>query len=194
MLDRMAKIASTSSPRIALIGLSLGYFMVLFDTTALTVALPDVARDLHSGVVGLAWITDAYTLTFAAFLLAAGVIADRQGSGGTFLSGLMGFGALSLLCAAAPSTGVLVAVRALLGVSGALVLPASLALIAGLYTDPARRPRAVAAWASISGIALAGPGRCWAGCSWPGWVGAASFSSTPRSLRCPGSCCAGGCR
>jgi len=172
MLDRMAKIASTSSPRFALIGLSLGYFMVLFDTTALTVALPDVTRDLHSGVVGLAWITDAYTLTFAAFLLAAGVIADRQGSGRTFLSGLMGFGALSLLCAAAPSTGTLVALRALLGVSGSLVLPPSLALIAGLYTDPARRPRAVAAWASISGVALAaGPLLGGVLVAWLGWRG-----------------------
>ncbi len=151
----MPNVATPTGQRLALIWLSLGYFMVLFDTTALTVALPDVARDLHSGVEGLAWITDAYTLTFAACLLGAGVIADRQGAGRIFLSGLGGFGALSLLCAAAPSTGVLVAVRALLGVSGALVLPASLALIAGLYPDPARRPRAVAAWASISGVALA---------------------------------------
>lgn len=168
----MPNVATPTGQRLALIWLSLGYFMVLFDTTALTVALPDVARDLHSGVEGLAWITDAYTLTFAACLLGAGVIADRQGAGRIFLSGLGGFGALSLLCAAAPSTGVLVAVRALLGVSGALVLPASLALIAGLYTDPARRPRAVAAWASISGVALAaGPLLGGVLVAWLGWRG-----------------------
>ncbi len=168
----MPNVATPTGQRLALIGLSLGYFMVLFDTTALTVALPDVARDLHSGVQGLAWITDAYTLTFAACLLAAGVLADRQGAGRIFLRGLGGFGALSLLCAAAPSTGVLVALRALLGVSGALVLPASLALIAGLYTDPTRRPRAVAAWASISGVALAaGPLLGGVLVAWLGWRG-----------------------
>jgi DHA2 family methylenomycin A resistance protein-like MFS transporter len=140
---------------LALTGLSLGYFMVLFDTTALTVALPGIARDLGSGVQGLAWVTDGYTLTFAGCLLAAGVLADRHGAERTFLAGLAGFGVLSPLCAAAPSTVTLVAARGALGVAGALLLPASLSLIAGLYPDPARRSRAIGAWASISGSALA---------------------------------------
>lgn len=141
--------------RLALSGLSLGYFMVLFDTTALTVALPDIARELGSGVQGLAWITDGYTLTFAGCLLAGGVAADRHGADRTFLCGLAGFGVLSLVCAAMPSTGALVAARALLGVAGALLLPASLSLIAGLYPRPAQRQTAIASWASISATALA---------------------------------------
>jgi len=162
----------STSLRLVLIGLSLGYFMVLFDTTALTVALPDVARDLGSGVQGLAWVTDAYTLTFAGCLLAGGVLADRRGADRTFLAGLACFGVFSLACAGAPSTGTLVVARALLGVAGALLLPASLSLIAALYDTPARRATAIAAWASISGSALAaGPllgGALVAGLGWRG--------------------------
>jgi DHA2 family methylenomycin A resistance protein-like MFS transporter len=141
--------------RTPLLGLSLGYFMVLLDTTALTVALPSLARDLGAGVEGLAWITDAYTLTFAGGLLAGGVIADRRGADRTFMAGLAGFVVLSLACAAAPSAAWLVAARALLGVAGALLLPASLALVAATETDPTRRSRAIAAWAAISAAALA---------------------------------------
>ena len=173
MLDGMPSPRSSfTALRLALTGLSLGYFMVLFDTTALTVALPDVARDLGGGVQALAWVTDAYTLTFAGCLLAGGIAADRHGADRTFLAGLTGFGVLSLACAAVPSTGTLVAARAALGVAGALLLPASLSLIAGLYTDPARRASAIAAWASISGAALAaGPllgGALVAGLGWRG--------------------------
>lgn len=71
--------------------------MVLFDTTSLTVALPDLQRDLHGGVQGLAWVTDAYTLSFAACLLGAGVIADRRGARSVFTRGLAAFGALTAL-------------------------------------------------------------------------------------------------
>jgi DHA2 family methylenomycin A resistance protein-like MFS transporter len=163
---------SERSQRLVLAGLSLGYFMVLFDTTALTVALPDLARSLGSSIPGLAWVTDAYTLTFAGCLLAGGAIADRRGAGPTFLAGLAGFGVLSLACAAAPSTAGLIAGRALLGVAGALLLPASLALIAGLFADPGRRAAAIGTWASISAVALAtGPLLGGALVAWLGWRG-----------------------
>ncbi len=166
----MTKYLSTR--RLALIGVSLGYFMVLFDTTALTVALPDLARGFDTGVQGLAWVTDGYTLTFAGCLLAGGVVADRHGADRTFLAGLGAFGALSLLCAAAPSVPLLVAARALLGVAGALLLPASLSLISALHPDPGMRARAIAIWAAISATALAaGPllgGILVAGMGWRG--------------------------
>lgn len=109
---------SATALRLALVGLSLGYFMVLFDTTALTVALPDLSHDLGGGVQTLAWVTDAYTLTFAGCLLLGGVLADRHGAGRTFTAGLAGFGVLSLACAIAPSAWVLIALRALLGLAG----------------------------------------------------------------------------
>lgn len=163
---------STTALRLALLGLSLGYFMVLFDTTALTVALPDLSRDLGGGVQALAWVTDAYTLTFAGCLLMGGVLADRHGAGRTFTAGLAGFGVLSLACAVAPSAWVLIALRALLGLAGALLLPASLSLITALYPAADRRAEAIAAWASISATALAaGPllgGALVAGFGWRG--------------------------
>lgn len=159
-------------PRLALLGLSLGYFMVLFDTTALTVALPDLGRDLGGGVDSLAWVVDGYTLTFASCLLGAGVLADRYGADRAFLAGVASFGGLSLACAAAPSIASLVVGRGLLGVAGALLLPASLASIAALHPEPARRASAIATWAAISGSALsAGPllgGALVAGIGWRG--------------------------
>lgn len=163
---------SATSRRPALIGLSLGYFMVLFDTTALTIALPDLAREFDAGVQGLAWVADGYTLTFAGCLLAGGVAADSHGADRVFMAGLGGFGALSLLTVAAPSVPILVVARGLLGVAGALLLPASLSLIAALHPDREQRARAIATWAAISATALAaGPllgGVLVAGAGWRG--------------------------
>ena len=144
-----------SRGRRTLVGLSLGYFMVLFDTTALTVALPELGHDLGAGLAELAWVTDAYTLAFAGSLLAAGVASDRLGAPAVFTAGLAAFAALSLACAAAPSCAVLIGTRAMLGLAGALLLPASLALVAGLHADASRRARAIGMWASISALALA---------------------------------------
>jgi DHA2 family methylenomycin A resistance protein-like MFS transporter len=129
--------------------------MVLLDTTVLTVALPDIGRDLHVGVTGLQWVTDAYLLPFAACLLTAGALADRWGGDRVFRAGTGAFGALSLVSAAAPTTATLVALRGLLGLAGAALLPSSLALIALAFPDPARRARAIGTWAAITGAALA---------------------------------------
>ncbi|GAA4639197.1 MFS transporter [Actinoallomurus vinaceus] len=138
-----------------LFGLSLGYFMVLLDTTVLTVALPDLHASLGGGVAGLQWAVTGYTVTFAALLLTAGAVADRFGAHRVFAAGVVAFGVLSLLSAAAQTLPVLVVLRALLGVAGALCLPSSLAIIARLYPDPADRGRALGAWAAITGCALA---------------------------------------
>ncbi|MFF7333476.1 MFS transporter [Streptomyces sp. NPDC008150] len=141
--------------RLLLLGLSLGYFMVLLDTTVVTVALPAIGRDLSGSLSGLQWVSDAYTLTFAALLLTAGALADRYGGRRTFLTGLWLFAGLSGACAAAGSMGMLIALRALLGVAGALLLPSSLAIVAQTYGEPAARARAMGIWAAISGSALA---------------------------------------
>ncbi|MFD8600347.1 MFS transporter [Kitasatospora sp. NPDC059646] len=138
-----------------LLGLSLGYFMVMLDTTVVTVALPAIGADLTGSLGGLQWISNAYTLAFAALLLTAGALADRWGGRRVFLAGLWLFGACSGVSAPAGSVGVLIALRALLGVAGALLLPASLAVIAHAWTDPAARARAMGVWAAISGSALA---------------------------------------
>ncbi|AGL17246.1 MFS transporter [Actinoplanes sp. N902-109] len=138
-----------------LLGLSLGYFLVLLDLTAVAVALPDIAAALHTDVAGLQWVSNGYTLTFAAFLLPAGRLADRYGGRRVFLAGLLAFGVLSAGSAAATGLAVLVVLRLALGVAGALLLPSSLAVITTAYPDPARRARAVGAWAAITGVALA---------------------------------------
>ncbi|WP_241844191.1 MFS transporter [Kitasatospora sp. CB01950] len=138
-----------------LLGLSLGYFMVMLDTTVVTVALPAIGADLSGSLGALQWVSNGYTLTFAALLLTAGALADRHGGRRVFLAGLWLFGACSGVSALAGSMGALIALRALLGVAGALLLPASLAVIAHAWTEPAARARAMGVWAAISGSALA---------------------------------------
>ncbi|KUN05456.1 MFS transporter [Streptomyces yokosukanensis] len=148
--------ARTDKPSATLlIGLSLGYFMVLLDTTIVSVALPAISGALHVGLSGLQWVTNGYTITFAALLLTAGWLSDRFGGRRIFLCGLVAFGVLSGVSAAANSLGALVALRLALGVAGALLLPSSLAVITNAYSNPADRARAVGNWAAITGVALA---------------------------------------
>ncbi|MFD5257771.1 MFS transporter [Streptomyces bobili] len=147
--------SATASNGLLLLGLSLGYFMVMLDTTVVTVALPAIGEDLSGSLTGLQWVSNGYTLTFAALLLTAGALSDRYGGRKVFLTGLWLFAVFSGLSAVATSMGALIALRALLGVAGALLLPTSLAIIAHAYTDPAARARAMGSWAAISGAALA---------------------------------------
>ncbi|MDH6139949.1 MULTISPECIES: MFS transporter [Kitasatospora] len=141
--------------RMLLIGLSLGYFMVLLDMTIVSVALPAISTSLHVGLSGLQWVTNGYTITFAALLLTAGWLSDRFGGRRVFLWGLVAFGVLSGLSAAADGLTMLVVLRLALGIPGALLLPSSLAVITNACTDPAERARAVGSWAAITGAALA---------------------------------------
>jgi DHA2 family methylenomycin A resistance protein-like MFS transporter len=141
-----------------LVGLSLGYFLVLLDSTIVTVALPAIGAELAGGVSSLQWVANAYLVTFAALLLSAGALADRLGGRRVFLIGLWAFAALSAACALAGSMAMLIALRALLGAAGALLVPSSLALIAGRYPDRGERARALGVWAALSGSGLvAGP-------------------------------------
>ncbi|GLW70826.1 MFS transporter [Kitasatospora phosalacinea] len=146
---------SAGPPRTLLVGLSLGYFMVLLDTTVVSVALPAIAEHLGVGLSGLQWVTNGYTVTFAALLLTAGWLADRFGGRRVFLCGLVAFGALSGLSALATTLPALVALRLALGAAGALLLPSSLAVVTHAYPEPAARARAVGSWAAITGAALA---------------------------------------
>ncbi|WP_260440073.1 MFS transporter [Cohnella lubricantis] len=138
--------------------MSLGYFMVLLDTTILSVALPAIRSDLGGGLTGLQWGVNAYTIVFAGLLLGMGAFADRLGARRVYAAGLVIFVAASALSAAAPSLGALIACRAVLGLGGAALLPASLALLAHAYPEPASRTRALGIWASVTGMAMvAGP-------------------------------------
>ncbi|MEU5030270.1 MFS transporter [Streptomyces milbemycinicus] len=194
---RPAPLAPLAPPApLALLGISLGYFMVLLDTTVLSVAEPDLAASLHTSVAGLQWATTGYTVVFAALLLSAGALSDRLGAHRVFRAGIALFAAGSALCALAPTVGALIAVRAVLGAAAAACVPSSLALIGRLYSDQARRARAVATWAAISGAAVAaGPLAGGALVGAAGWravflinvpLGALVLALTAtRQLRCP---------
>ncbi|MGW5740749.1 MFS transporter [Amycolatopsis sp. NPDC003861] len=137
-----------------LTGLSLGYFLVMLDTTIVTVALPALSPSLPAQQ----WISNGYTLTFAAFLLTAGAWSDRFGARRVFFLGLTSFAALSGLSALSVSAPMLIALRALLGVAGALLVPSSLSLIAVANPAPSARAKAMGVWAAVSGTGLvAGP-------------------------------------
>ncbi|MCK2220601.1 MFS transporter [Actinomadura sp. ATCC 31491] len=136
-------------------GFSLAYFLVILDTTVLTIALPDLRASLGGSLAGQQWAVNAYTVAFAAALLTGGAVADRYGAARVFKLGVAAFGAVSLLCAAAPALGPLIGLRALLGVAAALCTGGSLGLLAELFPEPAARARATGLWAAITGSALA---------------------------------------
>ncbi len=135
-----------------------GYFLVLLDVTIVNVAVPQIGAELRTGSSGLAWTVDAYSVPLAALLPASGAIGDLIGHRRVVLLGLVGFGGASVLCALAPSIGVLVAARAIQGFGAALALPGTLALLVDNGPDETSRNRLVGAWAAIGGAALpAGP-------------------------------------
>lgn len=144
-----------SSNNAVLLGLSLGYFMVLLDTTVVSVALPAIRADLGGGMDGLKWVVNAYTIVFAGLLLTMGSLADRLGAKRVYSYGLALFLVASALSAAASSLWMLIGLRALLGVGGAALMPASLSLLAHAYPVPAERARALGVWAAVTGLAMA---------------------------------------
>jgi EmrB/QacA subfamily drug resistance transporter len=128
--------------------------MAMLDSTVVNVALARIGEDLHAGFTTLQWITNAYTLTLASFILIGGVLGDRYGRRRVFVIGTVWFGLASALCAVAPTAEVLVAARALQGVGGALLTPGSLAIISAVF-DHEDRSAAVGAWSGLGGVASA---------------------------------------
>jgi EmrB/QacA subfamily drug resistance transporter len=118
--------------------------------SSLNVALPDVARDTHASQTQLSWIIDAYSLVFAALLLPAGAIGDRYGRRRALLIGLAIFGAGSAVAMTASSAAELIALRGVLGLGAALVMPATLSTITSTFA-PAQRTKAVGTWAGVAG-------------------------------------------
>jgi DHA2 family methylenomycin A resistance protein-like MFS transporter len=139
----------------ALYAVCFGFFLVLFDTTALNVAVASMHRELGGSMSGLQWIVNAYTIVFASLVLAGGALGDRYGAKRLYLLGLGVFTAMSLGCALAPSVAWLIALRGVQGLGAATMLPASLALLSHAYPDPRARARAVSVWASIVSLGFA---------------------------------------
>ena len=132
--------------------------LVAVDNTALTFALPAIARSLDASGVELLWIVDAYPLVLAGLLVAMGSLGDRIGRRRLLFIGSTGFAAVSAATAFAPSAEWLIAGRAGLGFFGAMLMPSTLSLIRNIFPEPNRRRLAVAIWAAgFSGGAALGP-------------------------------------
>jgi len=125
------------------------------DNTILNVALPTLVTDLHASTSQLQWIVDGYTLVFAGLLLTAGSLGDRFGRRGALSLGLVIFGLGSVLSAVAGSAGQLIATRSIMGIGGALIMPATLSIVTNVFTVPAERARAIGIWAGFSAIGIA---------------------------------------
>jgi EmrB/QacA subfamily drug resistance transporter len=125
-------------------------FMVVLDISIVNVALPKMRTDLGLSATGQQWIINAYTLTFAGFLMFGGRAADLFGRRRTFVFGLSLFTVSSLLGGLAQNGGSLIAARAVQGVGGAILAPATLSLITTTFTEPSARRRALGAWSATA--------------------------------------------
>ncbi len=128
----------------------LSLFIVGLDSTIVNVALPSIAKDLHSSVSGLQWTIDAYTLVLASLLMFAGSTADRVGRRRTFQAGLAVFTLGSLACSLAPGLGWLVAFRMLQAVGGSMLNPVAMSIITNTFTDRRERAQAIGVWGRCS--------------------------------------------
>src|SRR5271155_2819591 len=114
-------MAARRTKQLTLLAAILGSAVATLDSTIVSVALPTIQRSLGGGLAGQQWISSAYLLTLGSLILVGGSLGDIFGERRVFALGVGGFGAASLLCALAPTIGLLVAFRALQGIAGALL-------------------------------------------------------------------------
>ncbi len=140
----------------ALVVLMLPVLLVSVDNTVLSFALPDIALDLSPSSAEQLWIIDAYPLVLAGLLVTMGTLGDRYGRRRMLLIGAVGFAAVSVLAAFAPTAVWLIAARAGMGVFGAMLMPSTLSLLRSIFTHRDQRRLAIAVWASMfsAGAAL----------------------------------------
>jgi EmrB/QacA subfamily drug resistance transporter len=142
-------------PWLTLLAVALGVMMVGLDGTVVSIANPAIANDLHADLSGLQWVTNGYLLALAVTLIPAGKIADRFGRKRTFLVGVVGFAAASVLVGLSGGIGLVILWRVVQGFAGALLQPASLAIIRNTF--PAERLNAaIGIWGATVGISIAG--------------------------------------
>jgi DHA2 family multidrug resistance protein-like MFS transporter len=134
--------------------LCLSTLVLVIDNMALNVAVPSLARDLGAGTTGIQWILDSYILVFAGLLLPAGSLADRFGRRRTLITGLVLFGAASLVGAMASTTAELIGARVAMGIGGAVMMPSMLSILITVFTDPVEMRKAMGIWTSVSIVGL----------------------------------------
>ncbi len=147
-------IADTRTRWLALIVLCLGDLMIVLDTTIVNVALPSIRDDLGFTETSLAWVVNAYLLTFGGFLLLGGRLGDLLGHRRLFLSGIALFTSASIACGVSTTQGLLVGARAVQGLGGAVVSAVALSLIMMLFTEAGERTKAM----GVFGFVMAGGG------------------------------------
>ncbi len=135
-----------------LLMICLAQFMVILDVSIVNVALPTIRDGLGFSTDGLQWVVNAYTLTFAGFLLLGGRATDLLGRRRVFISGAMLFSAASLICALATSPTVLISARAVQGVGGAIISAAGLAILTTSFAEGSVRNRALGIWGAMAGL------------------------------------------
>jgi EmrB/QacA subfamily drug resistance transporter len=179
----------------ALTALCLAAFIISLDVTIVNVALPTLVRSLGASTAQLQWIVDAYSLVFAALVLAAGSVGDRYGRKGTLIVGLAVFAGSSLAGAFTTTSGQLIAARAAMGLGAAFMFPATLSLLVNIFTERAERARAIGLWGATTGVGIAtGPivggwllERLWWGSIFVFMAGAAAVVAAMVGLSVPTS-------
>src|ERR1700687_711603 len=146
-----------TNPWLVLVFLTIGFFMIMLDTTIVNVAIPAMSAGLNTTLDQILWVLNAYILVYAVLLITAGRLGDLYGQRNLFAIGLAIFTFASALCGFAQDANQLIAARVLQGVGGALLVPQTLAILPTLF-PPERRGAAFGVWAGVAGLAtLAGP-------------------------------------
>src|SRR3954452_8374767 len=141
----------------ALFALCIGFFMILVDTTIVSVATPAIIEDLHADVNDVVWVTSAYLLAYAVPVLITGRLGDRFGPKNLYMAGLAVFTLASLWCGLTNSIGMLILARVVQGLGASMITPQTMAIITRIF-PPARRGLAMALWGATAGVAsLVGP-------------------------------------
>lgn len=141
----------------AMWALCIGFFMILLDSTIVTVAMPDLMRELDTSLSAVVWVTSVYLLTFAVPLLVTGRLGDRFGQRNMYILGMIIFTLSSLACGLSQSIGALIAARTVQGLGASLLTPQTMSVINHLF-PPYKRGAAMGMWGSVAGLAgLAGP-------------------------------------
>lgn len=134
---------------LALVFLGISLLVISLDTTVVNLALPSISRDLGASSSQLQWVVDAYILVFASSLLTLGSVGDRIGRKKTLQIGLAGFFLFSLGGALSNSSSMLIGMRAMMGLAGSAMMPATLSIITATFRQPRERAQAIALWAAV---------------------------------------------
>jgi DHA2 family multidrug resistance protein-like MFS transporter len=139
---------------IALAFMAISLLIISLDNTVLSLALPSIAEGLGASASQLQWIVDAYILVIAGLLLTMGYIGDRLGRKPVLMAGLVIFAAFSLGAALSNSTGMLIGMRAMMGIGAAIIMPATLSILTATFRDPRERAQAIALWAATFALGM----------------------------------------